>query len=209
MFYSPKSIKSSSDKFRTFPTESSDESENEEVRSAFTSLTIDFQQIFNELNHLKSENLSLKDQLRQVTQEKNSLASQYQQSKEHMEKQINDLKFSLDREEQQRKRLAQDAQLQKAELENRVNQILNEKSASENGLKKAMEKNRSSFKKMIEEKEYKIKKLLGALNSVKKIETQVKSMLNSKDSHAAQSEGNLSRPFDYRHMKSRSYVPFE
>ena len=208
-FFSPKSCKSSSGKFRTFASESSDTSDNEEVRNAFSTFNLDLQQILNEVNLLKNENSGLRDQLKQANQEKLNLTQQFDSNKESLENQINDLKLALSKEEQMKKKAVHEAQIIRNEMEIKVRDVLNEKTYVEKGYKKTIEKSREMFKKKIEEKDQKINKLLGALNSVKKIESQVKSMLSDKESFAAaQSTGNLANPATYKHSKSRSYIPY-
>lgn len=209
-FLSPKSCKSSSDRFKTFASESSDNSDNEEVRNAFASFNFDLQQLVNEVNSLKNENLGLREQLKQVNQEKLNLNQMFVTSKESLEKQVSELKMALDREEQLRKNAINEVQSMRDEMEMKVKQVLNEKTTSENRLKKMIDKNKETFKKVVEDKESKIKKLLGTLSSVKKIESQVKSMLSGKESYAAaQSAGNLANSSTYKHSKSRSYIPYE
>ena len=108
-----------------------------------------------------------------------------------------------------KKKAVHEAQIIRNEMEIKVRDVLNEKTYVEKGYKKTIEKSREMFKKKIEEKDQKINKLLGALNSVKKIESQVKSMLSDKESFAAaQSTGNLANPATYKHSKSRSYIPY-
>ena len=209
-FLSPKSCKSSSDKFKTFASETSDNSDNEEVRNAFASFNYDLQQLMNEVNSLKNENSGLRDQLKQTSQEKLNLIQQFEGSRGSLEKQVNELKFALDKEEQLRKNAIYEVQRMRDEMELKVKQVLNEKTVSENRLKKEIEKNKEGFKRIAENKDSKIRKLLGTLNSVKEIESQVKSMLSEKESYAvAQSAGNLPNRSTSKHIKSRSCIPYE
>ena len=209
-FLSPKSCKSSSDKFKTFASETSDNSDNEEVRNAFASFNYDLQQLMNEVNSLKNENSGLRDQLKQTSQEKLNLIQQFEGSRGSLEKQVNELKFALDKEEQLRKNAIYEVQRMRDEMELKVKQVLNEKTVSENRLKKEIEKNKEGFKRIAENKDSKIRKLLGTLNSVKEIESQVKSMLFEKESYAvAQSAGNLPNRSTSKHIKSRSCIPYE
>lgn len=184
-------------------TDSSDEvsdSDNEIAQDAIRSMNADLKLLENDLTLTRNENLLLKDQIRVLTSEKSALTNLHKKIQSDLEQQNSILKLQISREklefQSEISKLLEDSR----QIEQRYIQVTSEKEVGEKSHKKQLEKLKKYYSAILEEKDKKIKEMYLLLQQTKKLDLQVKELL---DPSVNRSTGNLKK----LHSKSKSYIP--